>query len=156
MRAYLIATMAFAGAAFAATPTPDESNAIAPMPLPKYDHIIAPYVAKARATYPAAKKRFFAGLPKGWRFEVWLRLYQSDKSAKQTGAEDCFVEVERIQDGRVFGILKNQPLIMRGYTRGDRVTAPESEVRNWMFVRPDGTEEGNIVGKFLEKHYKTQ
>src|SRR5438105_1091852 len=98
MRAYLIATMTMAGAVFATAPTPDERNATAPMPLPKYDHIIAPYVVKARATYPAAKKRFFAGLPKGWRFEVWIRLYQNDKSGKHVAAEDCFVEVERIQE----------------------------------------------------------
>ena len=47
----------------------------------------------------------------------------------------------------------NQPVIVRGYSSGDRVTAPESEVRNWMFVRPDGTEEGNIVGKFLRSSH---
>jgi hypothetical protein len=29
----------------------------------EYDKAIAPYVAKARATYPKAKKRFLAGLP---------------------------------------------------------------------------------------------
>jgi len=135
---------------------PQDRNATAPMPFPKYEHIIAPYVAKARATYPAAKKRFFAGLPRGWRFEVWLRLYQNDQSGKHVAAEDCFVAIERIQEGRVWGILMNQPIIVHGYTRGDRVTAPEAEVRNWMFARPDGTEEGNVVGKFLEKHYKLQ
>jgi uncharacterized protein YegJ (DUF2314 family) len=129
-----------------------DRNATVQLDSVKYDRIIAPYVAKARATYPAAKKRFFAGLPPNWHFEVWVRLYQNDRAGKHVAAEDCFLQVERIQEGRVWGVLMNQPLLVRDFTRGERVTAPETEVRNWMFVRPDGTEEGNIVGKFLEKH----
>jgi uncharacterized protein YegJ (DUF2314 family) len=152
-RAYLIASFAATVVLQQATAAPESGTATAPMPLVKYDRVIAPYVAKARATYPAAKKRFRARLPRGWDFSVWVRLYQNDASGKHVAAEDCFLAVERIQEGRVWGILMNQPLIVRGYTRGDRVTAPESEVRNWMFVRPDGTEEGNVVGKFLEKHH---
>jgi uncharacterized protein YegJ (DUF2314 family) len=139
--------------ACSAKAAPDKGTATAPMALPKYDSVIAPYVAKARATYPAAKKRFLAGLPRGWDFSVWVRLYQNDSSGKHVAAEDCFLSVERIQEGRVWGILMNRPVIVHGYSVRDRVTAPESEVRNWMFVRPDGTEEGNIVGKFLEKHH---
>jgi uncharacterized protein YegJ (DUF2314 family) len=135
------------------TAAPDKGTATAPMAPGEYDRVIAPYVAKARATYPAAKKRFLAGLPRGWQFGVWVRLYQNDGSGKRIAREDCFLSVERIQEGRVWGVLMNKPVSVRGYTLGDRVTAPEGEVRNWMFIRPDGTEEGNIVGKFLEKHH---
>jgi len=38
---------------------------------------------------------------------------------------------------------------------GQRITIPESKIDNWVIVRPDGTEEGNYVGKFLD-HYKPQ
>jgi hypothetical protein len=41
-----------------------------------YDRAIAPYIAKARASYPSAKKRYLAGLPRDYTFAVWIRLYQ--------------------------------------------------------------------------------
>ena len=134
----------------------EDRNATPAMALPKYDRVIAPYVAQARATYPAAKKRYLAGLPRGHVFSLWMRLYQKDTAGKVVAAEDCFVAVERIAEGRVYGRLANKPLIVSGYSLGDRVTGPESEIRNWMIVRPDGSEEGNVVGKYLERHYKLQ
>ena len=45
-----------------------------------YDKAIAPYVAKAKRTYPAAKKRYLAGLPPGWRFCVSYRLTHLGRS----------------------------------------------------------------------------
>lgn len=133
-----------------------DRNATVPMELAQYDRAIAPYVAQARATYPVAKKRFLAGLPRGYTFAVWLRLYEKDASKKIIYFEDCFVSVVRIAGGRVYGRLENKPRMVHGYSMGDRVVGDESEVRNWMIEHPDGVEEGNVVGKFLEKHYKLQ
>src|SRR5256885_660569 len=56
--------------------------------LAAYDRAIAPYVAKARAPYPDAKKRFLAGLPPGYRFSVRVPL--SDPDGKR---EDSFIAV---------------------------------------------------------------
>jgi hypothetical protein len=64
--------------------------------LAAYDRAIAPYVAKARATYPDAKKRFLAGLPAGYRFSVRVPL--SDPDGKR---EDSFVAVEKISGGKI-------------------------------------------------------
>ena len=133
-----------------------DKNATVPMELAQYDHAIAPHVAQARATYPAAKKRFLAGLPRGYTFSVWLRLYEKDQSKKIIYFEDCFVSVVRIADGHIYGRLENKPRMVHGYSMGDRVVGEESEIRNWMIEHLDGTEEGNVVGKFLEKHYKLQ
>ena len=133
-----------------------EKNMTPPMELQAYDRAIAPYVAQARATYPAAKKRFLAGLPKGYIFAVWLRLYETDKQKKLLYFEDCFVSVERIAGGRVYGRLENKPRVVHGHSMGERVVGDESEIRNWLIEHPDGYEEGNVVGKFLEKHYKLQ
>ena len=33
---------------------------------------------------------------------------------------------------------------------GDPVTVKEAELVDWMIARPDGSEEGNVVGKFLD------
>jgi hypothetical protein len=85
-----------------------------------------------------------------------LRLYEKDNSNKIVYFEDCFVSVERIANGRVYGRLENKPRMVHGHSLGERVVGEESEIRNWMIEHPDGYEEGNVVGKFLEKHVKIQ
>ncbi|MDQ6655442.1 MAG: DUF2314 domain-containing protein [Verrucomicrobiota bacterium] len=118
--------------------------------LAAYDRAIAPYVAKARATYPDAKKRFLAGLPAGYRFSVRVPL--SDPDGKR---EDSFLAVEKISGGKITGTIASQLTLVSRYKEGQRITVAESQIDNWVIVRPDGTEEGNAVGKFLD-HYKPQ
>jgi uncharacterized protein YegJ (DUF2314 family) len=115
-----------------------------------YDRAIAPYVAKARASYPSAKKRYLAGLPSGYTFAVWIRLYQSDQKARENRHEDVFVVVEQIKNGTIRGYINNNLDLLANYKKGQRIEFPESDVKNWVIVRPDGSEEGNDVGKFLE------
>jgi hypothetical protein len=114
-----------------------------------YDQAIAPYIAKARATYPEAKRRFLAGLPPGYRFSVRTRLTDPNGVI-----EDSFVRVEQIQNGKITGILGAVDIV-HSFKEGQLITIPESKIDNWVIVRPDGTEEGNYVGKFLD-HYKPQ
>jgi uncharacterized protein YegJ (DUF2314 family) len=131
-------------------------NETGPIEGAAYDRAIAPYVAKARATYPAAKKRYLAGLPPNYTFAVWIRLYQAARKGQQARVEDVFIDVEAIKDGKVYGVITNTPDFVTNYRRGQRVAFPESEVKNWVIVRPDGSEEGNYVGKFLEHWKKPQ
>jgi hypothetical protein len=116
--------------------------------LAAYDRAIAPYVAKARATYPGAKKRFLAGLSPGYRFSVRVPL--TDPDGKR---EDSFIAVEKISSGKITGTIESQLTLVSHYKNGQRITFPETHIDNWVIVRPDGTEEGNPVGKFLD-HYK--
>ena len=115
--------------------------------LAKYDEAIAPYVAKARATYPAAKRRFLAGLPPGHRFSVRIRLL--DRHGK---VEDAFIGVETIKGGTITGIIDSRLDLVTDYKTGQRMSFPESKIDNWLILRPDGTEEGNAVGKFLDTY----
>jgi uncharacterized protein YegJ (DUF2314 family) len=132
----------------------EPGNETGPVNGEAYQKAIAPYVAKARATYPAAKKRFLASLPPNHTFYVWTRLYQPGVKGQQPRAEDVFIVVKAIQGRKVFGIVANTPDLVTNYKQGERVQFPEAEVLNWVIVRPDGSEEGNYVGKFLETHYK--
>ena len=118
-----------------------------------YDRAIAPYVAKARASYPSARKRYLGGLPSGYTFAVWIRLYQNDEKAREHRHEDVFVVVEQIKNGTIHGYINNNLDLLTNYKNGQRIEFPESDVRNWLILRPDGTEEGNDVGRFLE-HWK--
>jgi uncharacterized protein YegJ (DUF2314 family) len=111
---------------------------------------IAPYVAKARATYPAVKKRFLAGLPPNYLFTVWLPFDEEDNKTGEHRRELVFVLVEKISGGKVYGRINNRTLALKDHHYGDRVQFPESRIQNWCIVRPDGSEEGNYVGNFLD------
>lgn len=115
--------------------------------LAEYDKAIAPYVAKSRATYPKAKARFLAGLPAGYSFSVRVRL--RDPNGQR---EDSFMAVKKINGNKITGVLGAVD-ILHSYKQGQTITISENDIDNWVIVRPDGSEEGNYVGKFLD-HYK--
>jgi hypothetical protein len=141
----LVASMAFAQRA------PDKPTKIVGQR--GYDALMkaeAPYIAKARATYPAAKKRYLAGLPRGCWFEVRKRLADSDGMF-----EEVFVEVDAIKDGMVHGRIGSEIDAVHGYRQWQRISFREKDVLDWTIVHPDGREEGNYVGKFLDA-YKPQ
>ena len=116
-----------------------------------YDAIMkaeAPYIAKGRATYPAAKKRFLRGLPRGFWFEVRKRLTDPGGGV----FEEVFIEVDAIKDGKVYGRIGSELTSVRSYRQWQRISFPESEVLDWTIVRADGREEGNYVGKFIDRY----
>ena len=69
----------------------EPGNETVPVNGDAHQKAIASYVAEARATYPAAKKRFLAGLPPRHTFYVSTLLYQEGPKGKL--AEDVFIEV---------------------------------------------------------------
>jgi hypothetical protein len=110
---------------------------------------IAPYVQKARETYPAARQRYMDGLPEGYGFFAVTKLRD------RTGAEEqVFVAVTSIQGSRIRGRLASDILVVSGYKNGNTYAFDESELIDWLITHPDGTEEGNVVGKFLEEFQK--
>jgi len=108
-------------------PGVDGAGETGPVDGAAYDRAIAPYVAKARASYPAAKKRFLTGLPPGYTFSVWIRLQQNDKKNRML-AEDVFVVVETIRDGKVTGRIANIP--RERYELSPRPTNIRAEIRD--------------------------
>lgn len=111
------------------------------------DRAQAPFVAQARATYPAARERFLAGLPPRHTFFVVTRL--RDARGRQ---EQVFVAADSIRDGRIAGRIWSRVGIVEGYRLGQPIDVPEAELLDWMIARPDGSEEGNVVGKFLDTY----
>jgi uncharacterized protein YegJ (DUF2314 family) len=113
-----------------------------------YNQSISPYERRGRATYPSAKQRFLRGLPPNHKFSVRVRFYGKDRARY----EDAFVKVESIKSGKIYGTIVVKMNIVTERQEGEHVVIPESDVRDWLILRPDGTEEGNYVGKFLD-HY---
>jgi Uncharacterized protein conserved in bacteria (DUF2314) len=116
----------------------------------EYRAATAPYVEKARKTYPEAKARYLAGLPAGHHFFAVTKL--SDGSG---ATEQVFVAVASIKDDRITGRIASDIMGVKGFKNGDPYTFPESELVDWLITRPDGSEEGNVVGKFLDEWQKT-
>jgi hypothetical protein len=123
---------------------PVSGQSVAPL-----DKAIAPYVAQARASYPQAKQRFLAGLPKGQSFFLVTRITDNKGNMEQ-----IFVAVQSISNGAVTGRVWSKINRVEGIRHGDGLTFPESRIIDWLITRPDGTEEGNFVGKFLDTYKK--
>ena len=116
----------------------------------RLEQAIRPYVEKAKATYPDARRRFIAGLPPKQVLSVTTRLRDSNGSTEQV-----FVDVDGIEDGIIFGRIANNIRYVRGYRFGDKYSFPETELIDCCIVHPDGSEEGNLVGNFLDEYQKT-
>ncbi len=108
---------------------------------------MAPYEAQARASYPDAKRRFLAGLPEGHTFFVTTRI--RDDLGHQ---EQVFVVVDSLAGARIIGRIWSQIQLVRGYHLGQRYEFDERALVDWTVARPDGTEDGNVVGKFLDTY----
>jgi hypothetical protein len=106
--------------------------------------VMAPYIAKGRATYPSAKRRYLAGLPPGYSFAV--RKHLTDPGTHRI--EGVYVDVDAIKDRKIYGRIDDVHL--PSFHSGQRISFPEFEVEDWAIFHPDGSEEGNFVGKFLK------
>lgn len=113
----------------------------------KLEAAIKPYVEMAKKTYPEVKERFLKGLPPKHSFFITTRLYDSARRFEQV-----FIAVNEIKDGKVKGLIWSDIQLVSGYRKGDSYTFPESELIDWTISKPDGTEEGNFVGKFLDSY----
>lgn len=116
----------------------------------QYEAAIAPYVEKGRETYPQAKRRFVGGLPAGHSFFVVTRLRDEAGTVEQV-----FIAVSAIKNDRITGRIASNIRMVKAYKYGDPYSFSESELLDWLISCPDGTEEGNVLGKFLDEWQKT-
>ena len=106
---------------------------------------IAPAVKQGQATLPQAKRRFLQGLPEGQIFFVTTYLTDPDGSFEQV-----FIRVKSWQAKQVSGLIANELGNVKSFQHNQLITFPESAVLDWTISRPDGTEEGNHIGKLLD------
>jgi hypothetical protein len=126
---------------------PDRPHPVTTEDLQAYENAIAPHVAQAKRTWPDARRRYLAGLPAGQIFFVTTRL--RDARGRH---ETVFIRVQSIKDGLISGTIATQLQIFRAYKPGDAYSLREEDLMDWMIARPDGSEEGNVVGKFLDTY----
>jgi hypothetical protein len=104
----------------------------------------------ALAAWPDVRRRFATGLPERQTLFVTTRL--RDAAGR---VEQVFVAVDAIRDGRVAGRLWNDLNTVEGYRRGQALSVAEADVVDWTIARPDGTEEGNWMGRFIDGIHAT-
>lgn len=155
---YSILTLAFlicSGALFAQTendaplsehaPTDKPHNIVGTEGLEEYDKLIEPYVQKARKALPKAKKKYIKGLKKGEAFFLTTRIYDTEGRFEQ-----IFVRVTEWKKDQVKGTIANELNAVQGYRYGQEIEFPEMAVLDWLITKPNGEEEGNFVGKYLD------
>ena len=108
---------------------------------------IAPYIQQAKNTWPAAKAKYLKGLPLNNVFFITAELV--DMSGKR---EMVFIRVEQIDNGVIAGLIANDINTVVGFRLGQKYTIAESNIWDWTISKPDGSEEGNLVGKFLDTY----
>jgi len=112
-----------------------------------FEAAIAPHVAQAKQTFPSAKNKFQTGLPIGHSFFVTTRLYDGSGTFEQV-----FIAVRNIEGGVISGRIWSDIRRVRGYKHGDNYSFSEVDILDWLITRPDGSEEGNFVGNFLDTY----
>lgn len=116
--------------------------------LDTYHKAQEPYIDKARKSYPQAKERYLKGLPSGEHFFLTTRLYDD-----QGREEQVFILVKNIADGVIEGIIFNKISTVSGYKNRQEYSFPEKEIYDWLITKPNGGEEGNFVGKFIDTYH---
>ncbi|RPD49534.1 hypothetical protein DNI29_01670 [Hymenobacter sediminis] len=110
----------------------------APEPLPALP------LKEARRTLPQARQRYQGGLPTGASFYLTARVLNEAATP-----EPVVLAVDSWQGNHISGrIMRPGP---NGFpTPGATVNLDESAVLDWIVLRPNGAEEGNFLGKFLD------
>ena len=115
--------------------------------LSRLDSLLQPLIREARASYPEAKRRFEAGLPPKHGFFVTVSL--ADARGMR---EVVFIGVDSIVGDSIYGRVWNQIHQVQGYRLYQPYAMDEADILDWLISKPDGTEEGNLLGKFMDTY----
>jgi hypothetical protein len=99
---------------------------------------------EAKRTLPQLRQRYQRGLPAGTA--CYLTAHVLNESATP---EPLVVEVVTWQAGQVQGRIVRLSPEGRAIA-GAPVTFGEAAILDWLLLRPNGVEEGNYVGKYLD------
>jgi len=125
---------------------PDKPGSANGEQVQKFEEAIAPFVKKAKETLPRAKKKYRRGLRAGEILFVTTRIHEGEKF------EQAFVKVTSWEGDTIRGLLASDMELLTNHKKDEHITCKENDVIDWTISKPDGTEEGNFVGKFLDSY----
>jgi hypothetical protein len=132
-----------AGDPFLAQNAPEDCNA--EMTAESLNDVVEKLSPAALQTWPAAKKRFLDGLPERHSLFVTLLVSEPD-----TGSEYLFIAVDKIVDDKIRGRVWNEVHVVKSLYYRASIEIPEGAISDWLISKPDGSEDGNIVGKYID------
>jgi uncharacterized protein YegJ (DUF2314 family) len=101
-------------------------------------------IAKARETLPQFWQAFERQEPSESKFALKVKVTDTH------GTEHFWAtELER-RDGKIMGTINNDPNIVASVKLGDRITIPEADISDWLYLR-DGKMLGNYTIRPLLK-----
>ena len=133
------------GRAPAQTSPPDRPQPLDSAALACLHRASEPRIAQAVATLPDAIRRFQSGLGQGRQFFVTVRLFDAARHEEQV-----FVAIESIRGDTLVGHLDSEIGMLSRFHRGDRFLVLRDAVIDWTITQPDGTEDGNLLGKLMD------
>jgi hypothetical protein len=111
---------------------------------PRKDSKLQALIDTARAELPTVRERYMKGLPPDAHLFVTTTLHSGSQD------EQLFVAVRDWSDpNTVEGLIATPPLTP-GFHNGDVIKVKQADIVDWTISRADGSEEGNIVGKYLD------
>jgi hypothetical protein len=111
----------------------------------RLDEIVKELAPKALEGWPSAKARFLAGLPERHSLFVTILL-----TGDRGQLEYLFVAVDRIENNDIHGRVWNEVRQIKYLYHGAPIALPEDSISDWLITKPDGTEEGNLIGKYMD------
>jgi uncharacterized protein YegJ (DUF2314 family) len=107
----------------------------------------------AKAKLPALQKIFAHGLAPGERIILKAPFARDDGE----GNEWMWVEILKWpEQGKVTGILQNEPHYVKKLRAGSRVLIKPEEVFDYVHYKSDGTEEGNETGRLMQQQQNAE
>jgi hypothetical protein len=99
----------------------------------------------ALKTWPDAKERFLVGLPA--RHSLFVTLLISEPDGR---SEYVFIAVDEIVKNTIRGRVWNDAKVVKSLQFRAPIEIPEDAISDWLITKPDGSEDGNIVGKYID------
>lgn len=101
---------------------------------------------EAMKMWPAIRARYLAGLEPGHSLFVTILLEEQGGNS-----EYVFVAVDGIEADKVRGRIWSDIVAVHGFHRGSSIELTEDAISDWLISNPDGSEEGNLIGKAVDE-----
>jgi hypothetical protein len=122
---------------------PKDCNA--PMTSQSISEAVEKLSPDALKTWPAAKRRFLDGLLERQSLFVTVLVFEPDGRS-----EYLFVAVDEIDKDQIRGRIWNDVKVLKSLSFRAPMELPEDAISDWLITQPDGSEDGNIIGKYID------
>lgn len=111
--------------------------------------IVDRHSPSAMEQWPSVRNRYLSGLPENESLFVRVLV-----AAEGSAAHYLFVVVDSIEGDKIWGRIWSDVTSSTGINHGERIVLMKEFISDWLISKPDGTEEGNRIGREIERSGK--